>query len=241
MKIKTILIFLFVSQLLIAQQNEQRVDKISVQGTVELREPADQASLSFSVQGTGSTLRQTVENANHTTRTIVDKLIGLGIKEKNIATSSFYSGENYGDKAFLSSSRDYKANITTLIKIDSLILLEAVILTMSEANVQNISQIEFSLKDEAGFRRRARIEAALKAKEKAEDMAKTLNSNLGKVISISEFSPTQIPGVPNPFNPSYTNTVVTSETVVIRGGASTGFFAKMVSITSSVYVSFEIK
>jgi len=249
MKKTFVVLLFFISQTLFSQQTESKVNQISVQGTVELKEMADQATLSFSVKGVGASLRQAVEKADRNTKVIIDKLIVLGVKEKNISTSSFYSGENYGDKAFLSSSRDYQANITTIIKIDSLKLLQPVLFAISEADVQNLSQITFSLKDEVGFRRRARIEAALKAKEKAEDITKALNIALGKVISIDEVQPTQSLQSPlmlrngrsNPFNPVSYVTDIGLQAGVVDESKGTGFFAQTISITSQVYITFEIK
>jgi uncharacterized protein YggE len=236
-------------QILRAQQPEQRINQISVQGSVELKQMADEATLSFSIKGVGATLRQAVENADKNTKIVADRLISLGLKAKGISTSSFYSGENYGDKAFLSSSRDYQASITTVVKVDSLQLLQPVLFAISESEVQNLSQVAFSLKDEVGFRRRARIEAALKAKEKAEDMTKALNIGLGKVISIDEVQSTQsaqMPyalrgGRPNPFNPVAYNTYLPVQAGVVDESKGTGFFAQTISITSQVYVTFEIK
>ena len=249
MKKTFVVLLFFISQTLFSQQTESKVNQISVQGTVELKEMADQATLSFSVKGVGASLRQAVEKADRNTKVIIDKLIVLGVKEKNISTSSFYSGENYGDKAFLSSSRDYQANITTIIKIDSLKLLQPVLFAISEADVQNLSQITFSLKDEVGFRRRARIEAALKAKEKAEDITKALNIALGKVISIDEVQPTQSLQSPlmlrngrsNPFNPVSYVTDIGLQAGVVDESKGTGFFAQTISITSQVFITFEIK
>jgi uncharacterized protein YggE len=244
-----VMILVLICQILYGQQSEQKINQISVQGSVELKEMADQAILCFTVKGVGVSLRQAVENADRNTKVITDKLIVLGVKEKNISTSSFYSGENYGDKAFLSSNRDYQANITTIIKVDSLKLLQYVLFAISESDVKNLSQITFSLKDEVSFRRRARIEAALKAKEKAEDMTKALNITLGKVISIDEVQPTQSIQTPymmrgvraNPFNPVSFNTVVGVQAGVVDESIGTGFFAQTISITSQVYVTFEIK
>ncbi len=249
MKKAIVVILLLSCQTLYTQQSEQKTNQICVQGSVELKEMADQATLSFSVKGVGANLRQAVENADKNTKAITDKLMSLGIKEKDISTSSFYSGENKGDKAFLSSSRDYQAHITTVIKVDSLKLLQPILFAISESDVQNISQIIFSLKDEVGFRRRARIEAALKAKEKAEDMTKALNITLGRVLSIDEVQPTQSrptsllsrSGVPNPFNPISFNTVVGLQAGGVDESIGSGFFAQTISVTSQVYVIFEIK
>jgi uncharacterized protein YggE len=230
-----------VFQTLYSQQLEQKTNYIFVQGSVELKEIADQASLSFNVRGVGANLRQAVENADKTTKTITDKLIALGVKDKNISTSSFFSGENRGDKAFLSSSRDYQANISTMIKVDSLKLLQPVLFAISESNVQNISQITFSLKDEVSFRKRARVEAALKAREKAEDIGKALNVIVGKAITIDEFPPSQTNAMVRGINASYNTISVSGLQMGVDESIGSGFFALTISITSQVYVTFELK
>jgi len=249
-------LLLGVSNIISAQQDEINRDYISMIGSVELKEVADQASFYFTIKGVGETLRLAVEDAENKTKTLSEKIIQLGIKKKNLSTSDFLSGENYGDKAFLSSSRDYQATISTLIKTDSLNLLRPLLFLISEAEVENISNISFSLKDELGLRRRARIEAGLKAREKAEDITGALGVKLGKVLTIEEIQPTQtytnqnqllrVRGgynYPNPFNPGTYNVLqednLSSPTVdEIKGS---GFFAKTVSITSQVKVIFAIE
>jgi uncharacterized protein YggE len=233
--------------LALAQDRQSTPKQIAVLGSVELKELADQANFTFSVKGVGSSLRLAVENANGKMKVVTAKLIRLGIPAQNISTSRFYSGENYGDKAFLSSSRDYQATLTSFVKVDSLPLLESVLYTISESEVQNLSNIGFAIKDELDPRRRARIGAALKAKEKAEDIARALGVSLGKLISVEETDPTRVYGqqsaqnYPNPFNPSAT------EIQILRGGRTmdesmgTAFFAQTITVTSQVRAVFEIK
>jgi uncharacterized protein len=227
-----------VTQVLYAQQADQRINQINVVGTVEIRQLADQARLSFLVRGVGSTLRQAVGNADKNSKIVADKLLTLGLKEKDLSTSSFYSGENRGDKAFLSSSRDFQAQITTVVTIDSLPLLEPVLFAISECEVQSVSQVSFSLRDEPSIRKNARVEAALKAKEKADDLAKTLGVTVGRVIAIDEDQPRQAPYLssmfPNPLNAS-------TQAVVVDASIGYGFFAQTISVVSRVYVTFEIK
>lgn len=231
----------------LAQDRQSSPKQITVLGSVELKEIADQANFTFSVKGVGSSLRFAVENANGRMKVVTDKLIRLGIAAHSISTSRFYSGENFADKAFLSSSRDYQATLTSFVKVDSLPLLESVLYTISESEVQNLSNIGFTLKDELDPRRRARIGAALKAKEKAEDIARALGVSLGKLLSIEETDPTRVFGqqsaqdYPNPFNPSAT------EIQFLRGGRTTdesmgaAFFAQTITVTSQVRAVFEIK
>ena len=247
-----IVLIIFISNIVLAQQIDVKQNQITVIGGVELKEIADEASFYFTIKGVGESLREAVTDAEMKTKDITQKLSQLGIKRNNISTSDFVSGENYGDKAFLSSSRDYRAIIVTLIKTDSLDLLKPAIFSISESNVENISSITFSYKDELALRRRARIEAGLKAKEKAEDIGNSLGINIGKVLVVEEIQPTQTmmnqnqkyfllrQANLNPFNPVTNNNLYSGETVIDESIGS-GFFAQTVSITSQVKVTFAIE
>jgi uncharacterized protein YggE len=70
-------LILFV-QPLVSQQPDQKINQLSVQGSVELKQTADQASLSFTVKGVGPSLREAVEQADRNTKAVTDKLISLG-------------------------------------------------------------------------------------------------------------------------------------------------------------------
>jgi len=228
------------------QQTEFEQKKITVTGSIELKEVADQASFSFSVKGVGNTLRKAVEDAENKAKKITERIILLGIKKSDISTSEFLSGENYDDKAFLSKNRDYQATIETMIKTDSLDLLKPLLFEISDAEVEKISTISFSLKDELGLRRRARIEAGLKAKEKAEDIANALGVKLGEVLRIEETQTTltsanqniNLRGSYNPFNP--VNSVYFSTSENVDESIGSGFFAKTISVTSQIRVVFSI-
>ena len=215
---------------------------------MELKEVADQASFTFAVKGVGPILRLAVEDANKRVTAIVERLRGLGIPVQDISTSRFYSGENIVNKAFLSSSRDYQATLTTLVKVDSLALLDSVLYAVTESEIKNMSSISFSLKNELDIRRQARIEAAKKAQEKAEDITKALGVVLEKAVSIEETAPTRVYSQQvsqsvylNPFNPS-TNQMVPAERIpAMDETIGSGLFAQTIFVTSEVRVVFEIK
>jgi len=239
----------FASSLSIAQDRQLAPNQISVIGSVELKEIANQASFTFSVKGVGSSLRLAVEKANEKVKTVTAKLIEIGVPNENISTSQFYSGENYADKAFLSSSRDYQARLTTLVKVDSIPLLESALYTVSENEVENVSNINFSLRDEFDVRRRARVEAALKAKEKAEDIVRALGASLGRLVSVEEIDPTRVIAphtgsfYPSPFNPPtpYLRSEVMAQGALVDASRGTGFFAQTIVVTSQLRAIFEIK
>lgn len=248
-KIKTLLLFYITIGMSLLAQDSLKIDKyITVVGSVEIKEVADQAYLDFSVKGVGETLKESVKSAAKTTRDITEQLFAIGLKKNNIATSSFYSGENYIDRSFWTSDRDYQASISTKIKIENLEHIEDVLFLLSEYKVEHISQIMFVLKDELELRRRARKEAGLKAKEKADDIAGSLGVKVGKVIAIEELQPTQSRNIdnktwvsrlnrfPNPFNPS-----LNGNFTAIDETKGNGFFAQTISVTSQVKVVFELE
>ena len=255
MRLAFIPIVLTFAALSFAQTPDPKLNQFTVNGSVEIRQIADQGTLHFSLKGVGSTLREAVENAEKKTKSVVVRLRSLGVKEKNVSTSDFYSGENNGDKAFLSSSRDYRAVITTFVTVDSLKLLQEVIFAVSESDPENLSRVSFSLKDEVPLRRRARVEAGRKAREKADDIAKALGITIGRVLMIEEMptlvtypgqsirggmlAPVQFNSIPNPFNPVSSGSM--EEQGVADETQGSGFFAQTISIASQVRVTFEIK
>ncbi len=141
------ILFLFVASIH-GQENQNQSNQITVLGSVELKEVADQASFTFSVKGVGHSLRQAVEDANIKVKTITNRLRRLGVVTDKISTSQFYSGENLGDKAFWTSKRDYKAVLVTQVTVDSLKIMDSILYTISEGELEGISNISFSLKDE---------------------------------------------------------------------------------------------
>jgi uncharacterized protein len=244
MRINVVVMLALLGEIALSQTGAPPINQIVVTGSAEFKMKADQATFSFSVKGVGSSLRQAVQDADTKTRMITEKLAGIGIGPEGISTSQFYSGENTGDRAFLSSSRDYKANISTLVKLDSLELLRPALFIVSENDVQTLSEITFALRNESDLRHKARIKAAEKAREKAEELAKTLGVNLGSAISIEEeVNPSATAylrggrNYPNPFN----STVNLSEGIVMDTSEGSGFFAQTISVSSQVHVVFQIK
>ncbi len=258
-KIKSVIFFLFLFAVsTYGQENQNQSNQITVLGSVELKEVADQAYFTFSVKGVGPSFRRAVEDANIKVKAITNRLHRLGVAADKLSTSKFYSGENWGNKAILSHKRDYRADLITEVTVDSLKIMDSILYTISEGELENISSISFSLKDELGLRRKARIAAAHKAREKAEDIAAALGVTLGRVINIEETQPTKVgPKVPqdsrlsfyamskiysssyNPFNPPSAPEITKEQGVYESQGS--GVFAQTISITSQVQVSFEIK
>lgn len=76
-----ILLIIFISNFISAQQNLTGQNQITVLGSVELKEIADEALLYFTVKGVGENLRNAVGDAEKKTKEVIDKLSFLGIRK----------------------------------------------------------------------------------------------------------------------------------------------------------------
>ena len=218
------------------------VNRLVAFGSIEVSTPADNASFSFEIEGVGSSLNEAVNEAKSRVSLISGALFENGLDKNSLRTSYFHSGENYGDKSFLSSKRDYKARITVLVNIDSLDLLESSIIIVSEAEPEKISNIKFSLKDFEQIKIDALEKAVLKSKEKANILASKMGAKLGNILFIEEIRDKLHPfrsrrTYPNPFNAAYE---IEQEMVNVGKSKSAGFFAQQIKIDSRVKIIVEL-
>ncbi len=216
------------AQGLVTIDRSELENRLEVRGTAKILAQADQASFSFTVVEYGSTLREAYKKASVKIEKLSEKLFNAGLKKNNLETIKFDSGENAGDKAFLSDSRDFAASIKTIVNTDSLELLEELVFLVSESDVNSVSDIRFSIKEIEKFREEALRKAVEKAKEKGRIMAESLNVLLGSAIIVRE----------EHFSPAVPLNYLKAE---VRGGASGGsLFSAEAEVQSSVYVVFRI-
>ena len=142
--------------------------------------------MSFMVVGLGSSIQEAMGAARAKLTVISKKLSSLGLSEKNLLTSNFYSGDNPQGRAFLSSSKDFRTQMDVLVTVDSLNWVDNVIVILAGSEVERLSNISFSLKTDSLLRTEARERAVANAQDKAQTMAKQLGVQLGKVIHLEE-------------------------------------------------------
>jgi len=159
---------------------------ITVYGKVKVFAKADRTKVVFTIKGVGSNLKLAFDEAKIKMQNISSRLHEIGLSEKNISTSFFQSSENFGDKAFLSSKKDYRAIMTVTVVTDSLQLLEPIIIIISKGEVEKIINVSFELTNFFKLKKQGLEKAILKAKEKAETVAKQLGISYGNVIEIEE-------------------------------------------------------
>ncbi|MCH7962531.1 MAG: SIMPL domain-containing protein [Bacteroidetes bacterium] len=208
-------------------------NKLVVIGNSKLIVESDRASFKYKIIEYGSDLREAVQKAKDKVSFTVQILNKYGISNSNISTSFFKSGENAGGGLFLSSSEDFKTIIETYVIVDSLQLLEDVILALSEAKIYDIYNVNFSLHHFEMYDKKVRELAIEDAKNKAQEIANGFGVKIKKAIYIEESKIRK--SYPNPFNPSTNIGVTLME--ISRGG----LHSKPIKLTNQIKVVFEIE
>ena len=237
MKKLLILFWVVFAGLCFSQEIQQ--NQLVVYGYGSVEKEADIAKLYFSIRGLGPSLDLAVKDAQSKISIIISKLFAIGLKGSNIATQSFSSNENHRDKAFWSSDKDFEATMNVNITIDSLKLLEPTVIIISEHDVNNLSNINFELKNDEEIKLQTRDIAIKNALEKAKIYSKNLNIDLGKVISIEELLPYNDVNFYLPPRQNNGRDGVVSAQMASVANAPT-FFARRFSRSSGVRLIYEI-
>ena len=225
------------------QAQELDGNRLTVYGKVRVFAKADRATVTFNIKGVGRSLQLAFNDANKQINAIAERLHAIGLSEGNLSTSFFRSSENFGDKAFLSSKRDYRAIMTACITTDSLELLESIVVILSESEVRRIANITFELINYSEVRKDAMARAIDKAKEKAELISRQLGIRSGNIIEIEELKSTEpqnpwiYPLIPSgPFNAP----LVLSSSSRSENPDNSGIFAQEIRFDSEVRLVYEI-
>lgn len=169
-----------------AGADEGRDNTITVRGAGVLEIPADRAQVIFSVRETGRTLRDAVAAAGKKVAAVTAELVGLGLEPADLRTSCYSSGRNYYDRAFLSSKRDFEADMTVVTTIDDLTKLDPVVFALTESKIEELRSIDFVLKDKAGAVRKVLEAAARDAEAKADLLASALHRSKDSLLEAKE-------------------------------------------------------
>jgi uncharacterized protein YggE len=216
--------------------------KITVYGKVRTFAKTDRAKVVFNVKGVGKSLGAAFEDARIKIDSIAIRLYEIGLSEENLSTSFFQSSENYGDKAFLSSKRDYRVLMTATITTDRIDLLESVVVILSEGDIEKIERITFDMVNMAELRQEALTKAVEKARQKAEIVCAQLGVQCGRVSAFEELKTKDVvaqgPGMYGhnaPFNvPMYYDYEITVS------GIDSRIFPQEFALDTEVRVVFEI-
>lgn len=225
-KLTAALMFLF--SFVIYSQDKPAV--IEVTGNAEIKIEPDMLEMSVNINVDHDELSIAKRQNDESTSKVLAVLKKLNINDKDIRTSGINMQkvkDTYKNKEY------FTVNNSVEFRTADIKLYEAI--TQDLINIDNvyIQNTQLSSTKAIETRVKAREDALLAAKKKAEEMAAVLNMSIGSPVMITE---NQASYYPNPFN----NVSYNLQPVMDESSAEI-FKSGMVSISSSVKVVFILK
>lgn len=155
----------------------------------------DIAEVSFSVVSQGTNPENLASANNDKMTAVINNIKSNGVDAKDIKTTSYDLQPNYSYDKNTGRSYIYGYTLTqtVFVKIRDLTKVAKVIAGATPLGVNQIGSVSFRVDEPEKFLAQAREDALQKAKEKAENTAKAGGTNLGKIISISEYQSSPVP------------------------------------------------
>lgn len=220
-------LFLLFSFTLFAQDKPAVIE---VTGNAEIKIEPDILEMNVSINVDNDDLAGAKKMNDESTSKVLAALKRLNIHDKDIRTSGVIMQkvkDTYKNKEY------FTVNNSVEFRTNDIKLYEAI--TQELINIDNvyIQNTQLSSTKAIETRIKAREDALLAAKKKAEEMAAVLNMSIGSPVLITE---NQASYYPNPFN----NVSYSMQPVMDESSAEI-FKSGMVSISSSVKVVFLLK
>jgi uncharacterized protein YggE len=154
----------------------------------------DTATVSLGVTKNAPTVASAQNQVNTTITAVMNKLQQLGIQDTNIKTTNYSVNPNYGDTQTITG---YSVTQTVEVKISPIDKTNQVIDAGTGNGANMIGQVSFGFSDsmQKSLEDKARKEAVLDAKIKAQSLAGAAGIHLGNIVAVSEDNI----GQPRPF------------------------------------------
>ena len=165
-----------------------KANLFSVNGTGKATGIPDTALLTLGVTKTTSTVLDAQNQTNTASNKIIEDLKALGIEEKNIKTVNYSVNPNYDFNGRNQRITGYTVSQTLEVNIKPIDTANKAIdsATLNGANI--VGSVSFIFDDETRKKLEddARKEAVVKAREKAESLAKATGIRLGRIVDVQE-------------------------------------------------------
>jgi uncharacterized protein YggE len=175
-------------------QGAQYKNTISISGEGKVLSKPDIGQVDLSVISNAKTVAVAQKDNTDKMNKITQSMKDLGIKEEDLKTASYNIYPQYQYTAGRSLIIGYEVSQTLEVKIRDLEKVGAILGKAAELGANQVGSLTFTFDDPEKLNAQARQEAIDNAKEKAQDLAKSLGVSLGKVVSFSESSS----GMPTP-------------------------------------------
>jgi uncharacterized protein len=209
-------------------------DTLSVSGTAKISIKPDIARLTVGVLSTGSSVSAIQQQNSEKMNAITAAVKAFGVKDDDLQTSNYSISPQYDWTSGRQVLRGYQVSQDLSIKIRDLEKIGDIVEKAGELGSNQIGGISFEVDDMTTVQKQARDKAIADAKEKAGVLAKTLDVQLGKVISFSEDSGSvPVPMLYNSYEKVSAGAAAAAPSPDIQSGS--------LDISKNVSITFEIK
>jgi len=168
---------------------------INVASSDKVTATPDIASLSFSVVTEGKNISAITDENNSKVNSAIGMMKQKGVDPKDIKTTEYsltpvYTQPGQYSTDFVSSIAKYTLTQTVTVKIRDFTKISPVLDALTPLGINRIGNISFGIDDPEKYLAQAREGAFKKAYAKAQAIAQQNGLSIGKVVSISEYSPT---------------------------------------------------
>jgi uncharacterized protein YggE len=176
------------------------VPMLTVSGSGQARVAPDEATVRLGVIAQAATARAAQDQVNQAANAVLEAIRKLGVKAEDVQTSGLslspqYSQPRPGMEDQAPKISGYQANNTVTVRVEDLTKVGPVIDAGLGAGANTLDGVEFGLRNDEAARSQALADAALKARSKAQTLAKALGLRLGDILEVSEggisFTPPQ--------------------------------------------------
>jgi len=169
------------------------IPMLTVSGSGEARVAPDEANVRLGVIAQAPTARAAQDQVNRAAGAVLDAIRKLGIQAEDIQTSGLslqplYSQGRPGTENENQAPRitGYQANNTVTVRIEDLTKVGPVIDAGLGAGANTLDGVDFGLRNDEAARSQALADAAVKARAKAQTLAKALGLRLGEILEVAE-------------------------------------------------------
>jgi uncharacterized protein YggE len=184
-----------------------RPASVQASATATVSVAPDQARMQIGVVSQAATASAAAAQNATLLQSALDKLKAAAGPKAEVKTLSYSLTPNFDFSKGAHTLKGYTATNTVQVTTDDLASVGKIIDAATQSGANEVSSLEYALKDQSQARAQALRKAALQARAEAEAMASALSLKLGKVIFLDEGG--QPPILPRTFTANQTVAMAT--------------------------------
>lgn len=205
--------------------------EIAAQGTVVVTAAPDMVTVTANASVSGRSVADAQEGMNAIVQSATQKLLDLGVEEKDIVTTSYTYYPTYDYNNETPTVNGYQANHTLSITCKDVDMLDSVIGVVTDCGMSEIYKVEYDVSNRSELYRQALKAAIEEAAAKAEGMAEAAGMTIDHLESVTE----------NTGFDEYTVSTYDGAVSMKAEAAGTGIRSGSVSVTASVTAVYEAR